>query len=75
MGTNAQETGVDEMKYTVCPPGPEPKRVTASCPEAVRRLAHSSDLTIVQKAQELIPRFEPVPFIDKVRAMQIGGKK
>jgi len=44
------------MKYTVLPPGPEPKRFTASCPEAVRRLMRSPDLTIVQKAQELLPK-------------------
>ena len=55
------------MKYTILPPGPEPKRHTASCPEMVYRLRGSSDLTIVQKAQELIPKPPSTPFMDKVR--------
>lgn len=54
------------MKYTILPPGPEPKRFTASCPEAVRRLMWSPDLTINQKALELIPQPPHTPFIDLV---------
>ena len=52
------------MKYTVLPPGPEPKRHTASCPEMVYRLRGSKDLTIVQKAQELLPKPPGISRID-----------
>lgn len=43
------------MRYTVCPPGPEPVRYTASCPEMVRRLDRSlgGDLTLDPRAMGL----------------------
>lgn len=63
------------MKYTVCPPGPEPRRFTASCPEMVRGLMGSKDLTIVQKAQELIPQSPQTPFIDRVYEVILRDKE
>ena len=36
-------------KYTICPPGPEPKQVTASSPAIGKMLRHGGDLTIDQR--------------------------
>ena len=42
--------------YTICPPGPEPKRFTASCPEMGAALMGGDDLTIDQRKGLLFPR-------------------
>lgn len=42
--------------YTICPPGPEPKRFTASCPEMGALLMGGDDLTIDQRKSVLFPQ-------------------
>lgn len=59
------------MKYTICPPGPEPKRYTASCPQMGRLLMGGDDLTIDFKRRDLV-RPQPLtdkPFEDKLLEM------
>ena len=46
-------------KFTLCPPGPEPKRYTASCPQMVRMLMGGDDLTINQQRNDQC-RLQPV---------------
>ena len=56
-------------KYTLCPPGPEPKRFTASCPQMGAMLKGGDDLTIDQR--KLANLYRPdsrVPFEDRLRA-------
>ena len=45
-------------KYTICPPGPEPKLYTASCPEMVKRLKNADDLTIDHRSLGLWQSWE-----------------
>lgn len=57
-----------EIKYTLCPPGPEPKRHTASCPRMVAMLKGGDDLTIDQRRHDMVrPRpLRAVPFEDRL---------
>lgn len=41
--------------FTICPPGPEPKRFTASCAEMGAALMGGDDLTIDQRKTWLFP--------------------
>lgn len=65
---------MSEIKYTLCPPGPEPKRHTASCPQMVRMLMGGDDLTIDQRRHGNWQSwsFKPVqavPFEDRLAAL------
>jgi hypothetical protein len=42
--------------FTICPPGPEPKRFTASCPQMGAMLMGGDDLTIDQRKGLLFPQ-------------------
>lgn len=56
-------------KYTICPPGPEPKRFTASCPQMGAMLMGGDDLTIDQRKLANLHRPDSrVPFEDRLRA-------
>lgn len=58
------------MKYTVLPPGPEPKRHTASCPQMVAMLKGGDDLTINQHRTDTLYRpGSEVPFEDRLAAL------
>ncbi len=64
----------DTPKYTVCPPGPEPTRHTASCPEMVRLLMGGQNLTIDQRRHGMWQTWEgkalvAVPFMGRVQAL------
>ena len=59
--------------FTLCPPGPEPQRYSASCPEMVCALMGGDDLTINQRKAVLFPRpgktnLEVVPAVAKGQA-------
>lgn len=59
--------------FTICPPGPEPKRYTASCPVMVAALKGGDDLTIDQRKAVLFPQpgktnLEVVPAAPKGQA-------
>ena len=56
--------------YTVCPPGPEPKRHTASCSAMVKMLKTGDDLTINQHRDEMLYRPDSrTPFEDRLTGM------
>jgi len=42
--------------FTICPPGPEPKRYSSSCAEMVCALMGGDDLTIDQRKAVLFPQ-------------------
>ena len=42
--------------FTICPPGPEPKKFTASCAEMGAALMGGDDLTIDQRKSLLFPK-------------------
>ena len=57
------------MKYTLCPPGPEPKHYTASCPQMVKMLMSGDDLTIDERRNLVVPAPLVVPLEDRLQAM------
>lgn len=58
------------MKYTLCPPGPEPKRITASCPQIGKMLKGGDDLTINQRREAALYRPDSrTPIEDRLRAL------
>lgn len=67
-------------KYTICPPGPEPKRFTASCKQAGEALRYNpeGDLTINNRATFWDSWLRPVqakPFEERLQEALAAMRK
>ena len=63
------------MKYILCPPGPEPKRYTASCPKMVEMLMGGNDLTIDERRLQVVPASLKEPIEDALQRITRGSKE